>query len=185
MKELSLNILDIAQNSVKANASLIGISIDETDDVLSFKITDNGKGMTADFLSRVTDPFTTTRTTRKVGLGLPFLKMEAEMTGGSFSIKSKSETEYKEHGTEVFASFNKKSIDYIPLGDIIGTLCALVQGAENPDFIFNHKMPHGEVFLSTKEMRELLGDVPLGSPEVISWVREYLSEAYSAACAVD
>ena len=185
MKELSLNILDIAQNSVKANASLIGISIDETDDVLSFKITDNGKGMTADFLSRVTDPFTTTRTTRKVGLGLPFLKMEAEMTGGSFSIKSKSETEYKEHGTEVFASFNKKSIDYIPLGDIIGTLCALVQGAENTDFIFNHKMPHGEVFLSTKEMRELLGDVPLGSPEVISWVREYLSEAYSASCAVD
>ena len=185
MKELSLNILDIAHNSVKANASLIGISIDETDDVLSFKITDNGKGMTADFLSRVTDPFTTTRTTRKVGLGLPLLKMEAEMTGGSFSIKSKSETEYKEHGTEVFASFNKKSIDYIPLGDIIGTLCALVQGAENTDFIFNHKMPHGEVFLSTKEMRELLGDVPLGSPEVISWVREYLSEAYSAACAVD
>lgn len=185
MKELSLNILDIAQNSVKANASLIGISIDETDDVLSFKITDNGKGMTADFLSHVTDPFTTTRTTRKVGLGLPFLKMEAEMTGGSFSIKSKSETEYKEHGTEVFASFNKKSIDYIPLGDIIGTLCALVQGAENTDFIFNHKMPHGKVFLSTKEMRELLGDVPLGSPEVISWVREYLSEAYSAACAVD
>ena len=185
MKELSLNILDIAKNSVKANASLIGISIDETDDVLSFKITDNGKGMTADFLSRVTDLFTTTRTTRKVGLGLPFLKMEAEMTGGSFSIKSKSETEYKEHGTEVFASFNKKSIDYIPLGDIIGTLCALVQGAENTDFIFNHKMPHGEVFLSTKEMRELLGDVPLGSPEVISWVREYLSEAYSAACAVD
>ena len=185
MKELSLNILDIAQNSVKANASLIGISIDGTEEVLSFKITDNGKGMTADFLSRVTDPFTTTRTTRKVGLGLPFLKMEAEMTGGSFSIKSKSETEYKEHGTEVFASFNKKSIDYIPLGDIIGTLCALVQGAENTDFIFNHKMPHGEVFLSTKEMRELLGDVPLGSPEVISWVREYLSEAYSAACAVD
>ena len=185
MKELSLNILDIAQNSVKANASLIGISIDETDDVLSFKITDNGKGMTADFLSRVTDPFTTTRTTRKVGLGLPFLKMEAEMTGGSFSIKSKSETEYKEHGTEVFASFNKKSIDYIPLGDIIGTLCALVQGAENTDFIFNHKMPHGEVFLSTKEMRELLGDVPLGSPEGRSGVREDLSEAYSAACAVD
>lgn len=185
MKELSLNILDIAQNSIKANAALIEIFICETDETLSFTVKDDGKGMTADFLSRVTDPFTTTRTTRKVGLGLPFLKMEAEMTGGSFSIKSKSETEYKEHGTEVFASFNKKSIDYIPLGDIIGTLCALVQGAENTDFIFNHKMPHGEVFLSTKEMRELLGDVPLGSPEVISWVREYLSEAYSAACAVD
>lgn len=179
MKELSLNILDIAQNSVKANATLIGISIRETDDTLSFTIKDNGKGMTADFLSRVTDPFTTTRTTRKVGLGLPLLKMEAEMTGGSFFIKSKSETEYKDHGTEVFASFNKKSIDYIPLGDIVGTLCVLIQGAESVDFEFAHEMPQGEVSLSTKEMREMLGDVPLGSPEVISWVRGYLDENYS------
>lgn len=179
MKELSLNILDIAQNSVKANATLIEILIRETDDMLSFTIKDNGKGMTADFLSRVTDPFTTTRTTRKVGLGLPLLKMEAEMTGGSFFIKSKSETEYKDHGTEVFASFNKKSIDYIPLGDIVGTLCVLIQGAESVDFEFTHEMPRGEVSLSTKEMREMLGDVPLGSPEVISWVRGYLDENYS------
>ena len=131
MKELSLNILDIAQNSIKANAALIEIFICETDETLSFTVKDDGKGMTADFLSRVTDPFTTTRTTRKVGLGLPLLKMEAEMTGGSFSIKSKSETEYEDHGTEVFASFNKKSIDYIPLGDIVGTLCVLISGAES------------------------------------------------------
>lgn len=179
MKELSLNILDIAQNSVKANATLIEILIRETDDILSFTIKDNGKGMTADFLSRVTDPFTTTRTTRKVGLGLPLLKMEAEMTGGSFFIKSKSETEYKDHGTEVFASFNKKSINYIPLGDIVGTLCVLIQGAESVDFDFTHEMPQGKVSLSTKEMREMLGDVPLGSPEVISWMRGYLDENYS------
>lgn len=179
MRELSLNILDIAQNSVKANATLVRISIDETEDTLSFEIADDGKGMTADFLSRVTDPFTTTRTTRKVGLGLPLLKMEAEMTGGSFSIRSRSEKEYKDHGTEVFASFNKKSIDYIPLGDIIGTLCVLVQGAEDIDFIFTHRLPGGEVAFSTKEMREILGDAPLGSPEVILWLREYLSESYS------
>lgn len=179
MKELSLNILDIAQNSVKANAALIEIFICETDETLSFTVKDDGKGMTADFLSRVTDPFTTTRTTRKVGLGLPLLKMEAEMTGGSFSIKSKSETEYKDHGTEVFASFNKKSIDYIPLGDIVGTLCVLISGAESVDIEFTHEMPQGKVSLSTKEMREILGDVPLSSPEVIGWVREYLTENYS------
>ena len=160
MKELSLNILDIAQNSVKANAALIEIFICETDETLSFTVKDDGKGMTADFLSRVTDPFTTTRTTRKVGLGLPLLKMEAEMTGGSFSIKSKSETEYEDHGTEVFASFNKKSIDYIPLGDIVGTLCVLISGAESVDIEFTHEMPQGKVSLSTKEMREILGDVP-------------------------
>ena len=179
MKELSLNILDIAQNSIKANAALIEIFICETDETLSFTVKDDGKGMTADFLSRVTDTFTTTRTTRKVGLGLPLLKMEAEMTGGSFSIKSKSETEYEDHGTEVFASFNKKSIDYIPLGDIVGTLCVLISGAESVDIEFTHEMPQGKVSLSTKEMREILGDVPLSSPEVIGWVREYLTENYS------
>lgn len=179
MKELSLNILDIAQNSVKANAALIEIFICETDETLSFTVKDDGKGMTADFLSRVTDPFTTTRTTRKVGLGLPLLKMEAEMTGGSFSIKSKSEAEYEDHGTEVFASFNKKSIDYIPLGDIVGTLCVLISGAESVDIEFTHEMPQGKVSLSTKEMRKILGDVPLSSPEVIGWVREYLTENYS------
>ena len=171
MKELSLNILDIAQNSIKANAALIEIFICETDETLSFTVKDDGKGMTA--------PFTTTRTTRKVGLGLPLLKMEAEMTGGSFSIKSKSETEYEDHGTEVFASFNKKSIDYIPLGDIVGTLCVLISGAESVDIEFTHEMPQGKVSLSTKEMREILGDVPLSSPEVIGWVREYLTENYS------
>lgn len=179
MKELSLNILDIAQNSVKANATLIEIFISETEKTLSFTVKDDGKGMTADFLSRVTDPFTTTRTTRKVGLGLPLLKMEAEMTGGNFSIKSKSKTEYEDHGTEVFASFNKKSIDYIPLGDIVDTLCVLISGAESVDIEFTHEMPQGKVSLSTKEMREILGDVPLSSPEVIGWVREYLTENYS------
>ena len=179
MKELSLNILDIAQNSITATAALIEIFICEKDETLSFTVKDDGKGMTADFLSRVTDPFTTTRTTRKVGLGLPLLKMEAEMTGGSFSIKSKSETEYEDHGTEVFASFNKKSIDYIPLGDIVGTLCVLISGAESVDIEFTHEMPQGKVSLSTKEMREILGDVPLSSPEVIGWVREYLTENYS------
>ncbi|MBQ0125643.1 MAG: sensor histidine kinase [Clostridiales bacterium] len=178
MKELSLNILDIAQNSVKASATTVIIGIIEDESSLSFEIKDDGCGMTNEFLENVTDPFTTTRTTRKVGLGLPLLKMEAEMTGGSFEISSKSKNEYESHGTRVFASFNKTSIDYIPLGDIIGTLCVLIQGAENIDFEFSHKTEKGTVSLSTKEMREMLGDVPLSSPEVISWVKEYLEESY-------
>lgn len=180
MKELSLNILDIAQNSVKAGAKHIKISIDETDTALSFTITDDGCGMSAEFLARVTDPFTTTRTTRKVGLGLPLLKMEAEMTGGSFNISSKSEKEFSEHGTVVTASFIKTNIDFIPLGDIIGTLCVLIQGAGNIDFEFVHNMPEGRVTLSTAEMRVMLGDVPLDCPEVVGWVREYLCESYQS-----
>ncbi len=180
MKELSLNILDIAQNSVKARATLIKIEITEDKDTLSFAITDNGCGMERDFLENVTNPFTTTRKTRKVGLGLPFLKMEAEMTGGSFEISSKSEKEYIDHGTRVFASFNKNSIDFIPLGDIVDTVCILIHGSEDIDFEFSHKTETSEITLSTKEMREMLGgDIPLSSPEVLSWVKDYLDELYN------
>lgn len=179
MKELSLNILDIAQNSVKARATRVKIEINEDADTLSFAITDNGCGMEKDFLENVTNPFTTTRKTRKVGLGLPFLKMEAEMTGGTFEITSRSEKEYEDHGTRVFASFNKNSIDFIPLGDIVDTICILIHGSENIDFDFSHKIGEKEITLSTAEMREMLGDdVPLSSPEVLAWVRDYLNELY-------
>lgn len=180
MKEISLNILDIAENSVKAGATTVGIMITEDDKAIAFEIVDDGRGMTADFLARVTDPFTTTRTTRSVGLGLPLLKMEAEMTGGEFKIESRSEKEYADHGTRVSARFIKDSIDCIPLGDIVGTVCTLIQGHgdEKIDFDFTHKIGEKEITLSTSEMREMLGDVPLSSPEVIAWVREYLTEGY-------
>ena len=106
MKELSLNILDIAENSVKADASLTEISVLEDNDRLILKITDDGCGMTADTLKTVTDPFYTTRTTRKVGMGLPLLKLEAEMTGGSLKIESKHVSEHpSDHGTQVCAVF--------------------------------------------------------------------------------
>lgn len=180
MKEISLNILDIAQNSVRAGAAHIGITLTETENTLTVTVEDDGCGMTKDFLAQVTDPFTTTRTTRKVGLGLPLIKMEAEMTGGSFSVTSRSEKEYEDHGTTVTAVFRTDSIDCIPLGDIIGTVCTLIQGApDRPDFVFRHIRGEQEIFLSTAEMRQMLGDVPLSAPEVIAWAREYLTEAYA------
>ena len=180
MKELSLNILDIAQNSVKAGALNIGIEINESASTLEFIITDDGCGMKQDFLARVTDPFSTTRTTRKVGLGLPLLKMQAELTGGALEISSKHESEHLDHGTRVRATFIKDSIDYIPLGDIISTVCVLVQGADSCDYSFVHRTEKGSVELSTKQMRQMLGeDIPLGMPEVIAWVRDYLEEGYA------
>jgi hypothetical protein len=182
MKELSLNILDIAQNSLRAEARNVEITLTESDATLNFTIRDDGFGMTPEFLSRVTDPFSTTRTTRSVGLGLPFLKMEAEMTGGSFSIESKTrEASPDAHGTVVSATFVKTHIDFIPLGNIIDTLCTLVMGAGDVDVTFAHRMPAREIAFSTKEMREMLGDeVPLDAPEVIAWLREYLEDAYAA-----
>ena len=114
MKELSLNILDIAENSVKAGASLTEILVLESGETLTLTITDNGSGMTKEILNSVTDPFCTTRTTRKVGMGIPLLKLEAEMTGGSLAIESRHFEEYPEnHGTKVTAVFYKNHIDLI------------------------------------------------------------------------
>ena len=111
MKELSLNILDIAQNSIKAGAAHIDITITEDAETMQILVADDGCGMTEEFVANVTDPFTTTRTTRKVGLGIPFLKMQAEMTGGSFAITSRHESTHPDdHGTETMAVFYKNHI---------------------------------------------------------------------------
>lgn len=180
MKELSLNILDIAENSVKAGASLTEIHIKETDETVVITITDDGCGMTEEVLRAVTDPFYTTRTTRKVGMGLPLLKLEAEQTGGSVTVNSKPECDYPEnHGTEVRAIFNKNHIDFTPLGDVISTMTTLIQGHPDTDFLFEHEISGGTVQLDTRELRAVLEDVPLSSYEVINWIREYLEEQYS------
>lgn len=180
MKELSLNILDITENSVKAKASLTEILLDETEDKLILTIKDNGVGMTAEILANVTDPFCTTRTTRKVGLGLPFLKLQAEQTGGSLKIVSRHIDEFPtDHGTTVTAQFNKNHIDYTPLGDIVSSIITLIHGHPDTDFLFSHRLCSREISLDTRQVREILGDIPLNSFEVIKWIEEYLKEQYS------
>lgn len=180
MKELSLNILDIAQNSIRAGASLIKITLAEDNDTLKITIEDNGCGMSEEMVRSVTDPFCTTRKTRKVGLGIPFFKEEAEQTGGRFLITSKSEREYLDsHGTIAEAEFNKNHIDFTPLGDIVSTVCTLVQGLGNIDLCFSHKNTHGEISLDTRELREILGtEIPLSEPEVLDFIKGYLNDKY-------
>lgn len=180
MKELSLNILDIAENSVKAKATLTEISITEEGDLLTLKITDDGCGMTEEILKTVTDPFYTTRTTRKVGMGIPLLKLEAELTGGSLEIVSKHVSEYpEEHGTIVTATFYKNHIDCTPLGDVVSSITTLIQGHPDTDFLFTHKTEEREVNLDTRELREVLGaDVPLNTYDVIKWIEDCLNEQY-------
>ena len=179
MKELSLNILDIAENSVKAKATLTEIKIVEEGDKLTLTIKDDGCGMTDEILKTVTNPFYTTRTTRKVGMGLPLLKLEAELTGGNLSISSKHISEYPdEHGTVVTAAFYKNHIDCTPLGDVVASITTLIQGHPDTDFLFNHKKEEREVLLDTRELRQVLGDVPLNTYDVIKWIEEYLNEQY-------
>ncbi len=183
MKELSLNILDIAQNSIKANASLVQIALEETDDTLKITITDDGCGMSTEMLQNVTNPFCTSRKTRKVGLGLPFFKMEAEQTGGNLTISSVSQNDNpSQHGTVVSALFFKNHIDFTPLGDIISTLITIVQGScDSIDLLFTHKYPQKEldVVLDTRILKETLGDVPLSEPDVLVWITEFLKENYN------
>ncbi|MBO6062173.1 MAG: ATP-binding protein [Clostridia bacterium] len=179
MKELSLNILDIAQNSIHAEATFVEILLTETEETLLMEIKDDGRGMSEEFLARVTDPFSTTRTTRKVGMGLPLLQLAAEQTGGHMSITSRERALYPEsHGTEVSALFYKNHLDFTPLGDVISTVVSLVQGSPEVDFLYTHLLPGKTVELDTRLLREVLGEVPLSSPEVLVWIRESLIEQY-------
>ena len=180
MKELSLNILDVAENSVKAGASLTQILIDEDQEKLTLSIIDDGCGMSSEIVRSVIDPFYTTRTTRKVGLGVPLLKLAAEQTEGEFFIASKVVDEFSDdHGTKVVAVFNKKHIDFTPLGDVISSLTTLIQGHPDTDFLFIHHFDEKEVNLDTRQLREVLGDVSLGEYEVIKWIEEFLKEQYA------
>ena len=173
MRELSLNVMDVAQNSVRAEADLVKISVFESDskDLLSISIEDNGRGMTEEQVKQVIDPFFTTRTTRKVGLGVPLFKMSAEQTGGSFSIKSKIG-----EGTITQASYVRSHVDMTPLGDINSTVEILIRCNPDIDFVFSHTTDIGSFTLDTRELREVLGGVSLDNPEVLEWIKEFLEE---------
>ena len=173
MRELSLNILDIAQNSISAGASLITIEVSEntTDNTLLIGIYDNGKGMSENQVKSVIDPFFTTRTTRKVGMGIPLFKMAAEQTGGSLEIKSELGV-----GTEVKAYFKTDSVDFTPLGDVASTIQMLITMNTDRDFVYKHAVNEKEFVCDTREIKGILGDVPLDTYEVSQWLKDFITE---------
>jgi anti-sigma regulatory factor (Ser/Thr protein kinase) len=173
MKEISLHLLDIAQNSISAGATNIRITVRESAsaDMIEMIVADNGCGMTEEFLRQVIDPFTTTRKTRKVGLGIPLLKMAAEAAEGSFAIESESGK-----GTKVTVGFKRSHIDRPPLGDMAGSIVTLIQGAPELDLLYQHITDRGEFSLSTSEVRAIMGDVALNEPMVLQWIRQFLAE---------
>lgn len=173
MKELSLNILDIAHNSVKAKAVRIDITVSESkqNDVVSINITDNGCGMDDKLLSSVTDPFVTTRTTRKVGLGIPLLRQQALDTDGHFEISSKPGV-----GTSVCADFRMSHLDRPPIGDIASTVVSLISASPDIRYVYTHKTDSGSFVLDTDEVKEQLGDISLSETEILIWLTEYINE---------
>ncbi len=173
MNELSLHILDIVQNSIKANATLVEIIINEENikDVYSITIKDNGHGMDEKTLSEVSDPFFTTRTTRKIGMGVSLFKMAAEMCNGTFTIESTVNV-----GTEVTASFQKSHIDRAPLGLIEETLTILILNDSNIDIFYKHISNGKEYVFDTTEVKRVLDGMPFTDYNVILWIKNNIVE---------
>jgi len=170
MKELSLNILDIVQNSIRAKADEIEISVNESaaNDVYQISIIDNGNGIAVEILDKITDPFITTRTKRRMGMGLPLLEYHAKLTGGGLEVNSRVG-----EGTEVIATFSYSHIDRQPLGDIVSVLIVLIAANPGINFIYRHSTDKGEYRFSTKETKEYLGIETLNEHpllEEIGWM---------------
>lgn len=180
MKDLSLNLLDIAENSVKAGATLTQLLLTQEGNILTFQVVDDGCGMTEEILRGVVDPFYTTRTTRKVGLGLPLLRMAAEQTGGRMTVESRHvDAHPADHGTVVTAVFHTDHIDCPPVGDVVATVTTLIQGHPDTDFLFRHVTATVQVELDTRQLREILGEVSLAEYEVLQWITGYLTDQYT------
>jgi hypothetical protein len=171
MQDLSLHILDVAENGVSAGANLIQIFVDEeTDrDMLTIIIKDNGKGMEPEFLKKVLDPFVTTRTTRKVGLGLSLFQQACLEAQGELRVES-----IPGQGTCVRATMKHSHIDRKPLGDVPETMINLVQGNPEIDFMYTHRKNGREFTFDTREIRADLEELSLTNPAVINLIEETL-----------
>ena len=173
MNELSLHILDICQNSIKANASLVEIIVNEDvhKNLMQIIIRDDGHGMNQKTLGEVADPFFTTRTTRKIGMGVSLFKMAAEMSGGNLVITSEVNI-----GTTVTANFNHNHIDRAPLGEIEETLSILILNEAGIDIYYEHNNNNRKYVLDTREIKKVLDGIPFTDYSVIMWIKNNIQE---------
>ncbi len=173
-RELALHILDLAENSLNAGATLVTIEIveDEAADRLTIRVSDNGRGMDAETVRRVIDPFFTTRNMRRVGLGIPFLKQATELCNGSLTIDSAVGT-----GTTITANFQHSHINRMPLGDLPNTILSLIVGNPQADFVYRHSAGNRHFEFDSRPVKRELGDVPLSEPTVIEYLRREISDS--------
>ncbi len=182
MKELSLHILDLVQNSIAAEATLVELSIEEDfiKDLLTIDIVDNGKGMSKEFLQKVKDPFVTSRTTRRVGLGVPLMLAACKQCDGDLEISSELNV-----GTRLKAYFKHSHIDRVPLGNMVETMISLILCSTYTDYLYKHYIisKAAETFefcFDTREVKQVLGDdIALSEPDVLNWIKDYITEGLS------
>lgn len=173
MEDLSLHILDVAENSIRAQAKSITIKIEENKakDLLSLDIIDDGEGMNQSTLQRAVDPFFTTQKSRRFGLGLSLLAQAAQMANGDFSIQSQPG-----EGTKLKATFQFSHLDTKPLGNIPETLTTLIMGHPEVDFQYIHKINHSKYRLDTQNIKSQLNGIPINSPKVINKIKKNMKE---------
>lgn len=173
MRELALHLLDIAENSVAAQATTIEISVDEDRqaDRLKLAVVDDGRGMNEQLVARVIDPFVTSRTTRKVGLGIPLLKEAAEICDGYLRI-----TSVVGKGTRLEAEFRRSHIDRMPLGDLPSTMLTLVVAFPAIHWLFRYRVDEAEFVFDDEPIKHELGDIPMSEPSILTFIRETLEQ---------
>ena len=173
MKELAMHVYDLMENSTAANSSLVKLTIRDSikDNIYHFTIEDNGKGMSPELLARVTDPYTTSRTTRKVGLGLPLIKMNTENCGGGMTIES---TVGK--GTTLKFWFQHDHWDRPPMGDLSGTIVMLCAAHQDIHIIYTHITDYGEFVFDTDEIHEALDGMDMNDVKVYTWLKDMVQE---------
>lgn len=174
MREISLHILDLVQNGLEAGASRVGIEVheDRKSDALVVKVCDNGRGMTAEDVKQAVDPFFTTRSVRRIGLGLALLKLAAEQSEGKLKLESQVG-----EGTTVTASFRYSHWDRAPLGDMATTLMVILAGNPKLNLTYQHTVDQARFDFDTDEVRQRLEDVPINHPRVLDWLRDYFQQS--------
>lgn len=180
MEELSLHILDIAQNSISAGATKVEITVSYDEQNVTITVKDNGYGMDDDMVKSILDPFTTSRTTRKIGLGIPLLKQSCEQSGGQLKILSQ-----KGVGTTIVATFEKNNFDRPPLGNFGQTISALISCNPSVNFICIFANKDSKYSLSTKELTDVLGEVPVSNPEVAAFIENDVNCGVKSVCGED
>lgn len=173
MREISLHILDLVQNSIEAGATSINLEIIENfnEDVMIIRVTDNGRGMDEKMRQLVIDPFITTRTTRRIGLGLPLMDMTTKRCGGYLTIASTPG-----RGTVIEAMFQHSHLDRPPLGNMVETITNILVANPELQFSYQHAVGDKTFIVSSQEIADILKGIPLTQPDVLVWLREFLSE---------
>lgn len=173
MNDLSLHIMDILQNSISAGATLVTLTVEEdtVSDLIRITMEDNGRGMTPEQVARLSDPFFTSRTTRKVGMGIPLFRQTAEQSGGGLTVESQPGV-----GTKVAATFGWSNIDRPPLGNLANSFILTVTASPNVDFVLVYNYNGNEYRFDTAEVKDALGDMPLNTPRIVVMLEEMVRE---------